>query len=200
MHGFRIFVLVIFYFFIYFSCPVGQRRLGATQCIDENECEDPGICQNGGTCINLSDFRHFRCICPNSWSGAHCEELAAPAVVLAGGKDFIIVFVFCVLSLLSKYDRVCEFNLILVEIIYWQFSRWGVKGRWLMIQSFMETKKWGVRKKRIKIFQNCMHIKIWYLNKFIILFLAFIQEFQIFFYFVKASNSLGLTYYDEWRE
>jgi len=101
-------VTQFFYFFIFLllfiiSCPEGQRRLGATQCIDADECEHPDLCLNGGTCINLSDQNHFRCACPASWEGRYCEAPAPPAVVLVGGKDFIIVFVFCVISLLSKY-------------------------------------------------------------------------------------------------
>lgn len=120
------FIYVDFFYFLYlvnfvlfrffFSCPEGQRRLGATQCIDEDECEYPDICLNGGTCINLSDRNHFRCACPPSWDGRYCEQPAPPAVVLVGGKDFIIVFVFCVISLLSKYlSHFCRFLVFITE-------------------------------------------------------------------------------------
>ena len=90
-------------FCIMFSCPVGQRRLGASQCINEDECEHPGLCQNGATCINLSDRRHFQCKCTPQWTGHYCTEPAPAGAILLGGKDFIIVFVFCVASLLSKF-------------------------------------------------------------------------------------------------
>lgn len=97
------FVNSTFYsFYFTFSCPVGQRRLGATRCIDQDECEDPTLCSNGATCINLSSASRFRCICQAGWTGRYCDEGAA---VLMGGKDFIIVFVFCILSLLSKYSH-----------------------------------------------------------------------------------------------
>ncbi len=87
-------------FYLLSSCPVGTRRLGSTRCIDQDECEDPTLCANGASCINLSDSRRFRCLCSPGWTGRYCDEGAA---VLLGGKDFIIVFVFCIASLLSKY-------------------------------------------------------------------------------------------------
>ena len=84
------------------SCPAGQRRLGATQCIDEDECEYPGLCHNGGTCLNLSDKRHFSCLCPPLWRGERCTEPAPEGAILVGGRDFIIIFVLCAASLLGK--------------------------------------------------------------------------------------------------
>ena len=85
-----------------FSCPEGQRRLGATKCIDEDECEYPGLCHNGGTCINLSDNNLFRCLCPSGWAGRYCTDPAPQGAILVGGTDFIIVFVLCAASLLGK--------------------------------------------------------------------------------------------------
>ena len=82
---------------------MGQRRLGATQCIDKDECEKPGLCENGATCINLSDSRHFRCSCAPGWVGKFCREPAPAGNILYGGRDFIIVFVFCILSLLGNF-------------------------------------------------------------------------------------------------
>ena len=93
--------------FLLFSCPEGQRRLGATQCIDENECEYPGLCQNGAECINLSDSHHFRCDCTSGWTGRYCQEPSPAGAILVGGKDFIIVFVFCILSLAGKSFSFC---------------------------------------------------------------------------------------------
>ena len=87
------------------SCPAGQRRLGATQCIDEDECEYPGLCHNGGTCLNLSDQRHFSCICPPLWRGDRCTEPAPEGAILVGGRDFIIIFVLCAASLLGKHQH-----------------------------------------------------------------------------------------------
>ena len=112
----------ILFFYFTFSCPVGQRRLGATRCIDQDECEDPTLCSNGATCINLSSASRFRCICQAGWTGRYCDEGAA---VLMGGKDFIIVFVFCILSLLSKYSHfilVCTFIIhVHLKFIHFQF-------------------------------------------------------------------------------
>ena len=82
---------------------MGKRRLGATQCIDKDECEKPGLCENGATCINLSDSRHFRCSCAPGWAGKFCREPAPAGNILYGGRDFIIVFVFCILSLLGNF-------------------------------------------------------------------------------------------------
>lgn len=81
---------------------MGKRRLGATKCIDEDECEHPGLCENGATCINHSDNRHFHCQCAPGWSGEFCREPAPLGNILVGGRDFIIVFVFCMLILLGK--------------------------------------------------------------------------------------------------
>ena len=92
------------------SCPVGKRRLGATQCIDKDECEKPGLCENGATCVNLSDNRHFQCLCAPGWAGTFCREPAPVGNVLYGGRDFIIVFVFCILSLLGNFFVVSVFT------------------------------------------------------------------------------------------
>lgn len=99
------------------SCPAGQRRLGATQCIDEDECEYPGLCKNGGKCVNLSDRRQFRCECGSLWAGRYCTEPAPKGAILVGGKDFIIVFVFCLLSLLGKYLLHCLLSCTLLSFV-----------------------------------------------------------------------------------
>ena len=91
-------------FFLIFSCPVGQRRLGATQCINEDECQNPNLCQNGGRCVDLDDSRHYRCECAYAWRGRHCEEPAPPAVLVLANQDFIILFIFCLIGLcISKF-------------------------------------------------------------------------------------------------
>ena len=122
---FVIFFLRYFSFYIVFSCPEGQRRLGATQCIDEDECEYPGLCQNGAECINLSDSHHFRCVCTSGWTGRYCQEPAPEGAILVGGKDFIIVFVFCILSLIGKrivFCFSCFVRSFLLCIFYLSFS------------------------------------------------------------------------------
>ena len=108
----------LLYFVFISSCPEGQRRLGATRCIDEDECEHPGLCQNGGTCINLSDRNHFRCICSSYWTGKHCTEPAPAGAVLVGGRDFIIVFVLCAASLLGELfgEELCVLLIILFDV------------------------------------------------------------------------------------
>ena len=52
----KMFVFIFIYFlFCLFSCPVGQRRLGATQCVDANECLDPTLCKERISSLG----RHF---------------------------------------------------------------------------------------------------------------------------------------------
>ena len=104
----------IFSFVCISSCPEGQRRLGATKCIDEDECAQPGLCQHGGTCLNLSQGGHFRCVCPPRWAGPYCADPQPEGAILVGGRDFIIVFVLCAASLLGKFSLV----LVLCPTVY----------------------------------------------------------------------------------
>ena len=50
----------------------------------------------------MSDSHHFQCKCTSGWTGRYCQEPAPEGAILVGGKDFIIVFVFCILSLIGK--------------------------------------------------------------------------------------------------
>ena len=63
----------------------------------------PTCVKNGGTCVNLRDSSHFRCSCTYEWQGRDCSDPVPRPAILVGGIDFILVFVFCIVSLLGKY-------------------------------------------------------------------------------------------------
>ena len=38
---------------------------------DVYECQEKGICLNNGTCVDTAGS--YYCLCPNGWTGDHCE-------------------------------------------------------------------------------------------------------------------------------
>ena len=102
------FVLFTFYF-VYFSfrCPAGQIRVSPdrAECVYDADCFGVNTCLNGGTCVKeyLYSGRQSFCHCPLNFEGPRCEISTDQTVYLSGGKDFVIIIIFALATLLSKF-------------------------------------------------------------------------------------------------
>ena len=71
-------------------------------------------CLNGGTCISENGFTgptfsgpgistRTLCLCPPFYEGARCEIVTDKNITLTGSRDFVIIIIFAIASLLSKF-------------------------------------------------------------------------------------------------
>ena len=112
--NFMIIIIFIYFFcsifcFISFHirCPAGQIRVSPdrAECVYDTDCFGVNKCLNGGTCVSKTPFATSTstCICPPFFDGARCEIVTDAKYVITGGKDFVIIIIFSLAILLSKF-------------------------------------------------------------------------------------------------
>lgn len=101
------FTFFILFLLILFRCPAGQIRVSPdrAECVYDADCFGVNTCLNGGTCIKeyLYSGRPSFCLCPINYEGPRCEISTDQTVYLSGGKDFVIIIIFALATLLSKF-------------------------------------------------------------------------------------------------
>ena len=127
-----IFCLFFSFLSFFFRCPLGQIRASPerAECVFDSDCFGVNQCLNGGTCISESDFRFATsgsgrsisggrsltsgtfhgsrsrsrtfCRCPASFEGQRCETVKGP-ITLNANRDFVIIIIFAIATLLSKF-------------------------------------------------------------------------------------------------
>ena len=99
----------IFVCFCLHRCPVGQIRLSPdrSECVFDSDCFGVNTCLNGGTCIAAHPYSIYAtessCLCPPFYEGLRCEIITDQNYVITGGKDFVIIIIFALAILLSKF-------------------------------------------------------------------------------------------------
>lgn len=71
-------------------------------CINENECMWLP-CINGGICKDFEPPLRYKCLCPDDYTGIHCELELARSGAIMPSRDFILAVIVCLLLLLGKY-------------------------------------------------------------------------------------------------
>ena len=93
--------------FFHIRCPAGQIRVSPdrAECVYDTDCFGVNKCLNGGTCVSKTPFATSTstCICPPFFDGARCEIVTDAKYVITGGKDFVIIIIFSLAILLSKF-------------------------------------------------------------------------------------------------
>ena len=101
-------------FLCFYRCPDGQVRASPerAECVYDSDCFGVNQCLNGGTCISENGFSgsgysisgRTLCLCPPFFEGARCEIATdGRTVILTGSRDFIIIIIFAIATLLSKF-------------------------------------------------------------------------------------------------
>lgn len=86
-----------------FRCPSGYYRAGPTDCILYGDCFWTNKCLNGGTCVRSAKNMNASCVCPPSYEGALCDRTRTDRTFLVvGNRDFIIIIIIAIMTLLSK--------------------------------------------------------------------------------------------------
>ena len=105
-HFFNFLFYFLFYFF-HIRCPAGQIRVSPdrAECVYDTDCFGVNKCLNGGTCVSKTPFAASTstCLCPPFFDGARCEIVTDAKYVITGGKDFVIIIIFSLAILLSKF-------------------------------------------------------------------------------------------------
>ena len=92
--------------FVLFSCPPGHYRAGPSDCARHDDCFWSNVCLNGGTCVRTPETLSAECRCPAGFTGPLCERAATELpFTLAGDRNFIIIIILAIMSLLSKSLR-----------------------------------------------------------------------------------------------
>ena len=125
-----VYIFVCFIYFIFpFRCPVGQIRVSPdrAECVYDADCFGVNTCLNGGTCIKeyLYSGRPSFCHCPLNFEGPRCEISTDQTIYLSGGKDFVIIIIFALAILLSKFGLFCLvyiFSVLSILSVFVQFS------------------------------------------------------------------------------
>ena len=106
------FVYLFFVYFCFVRCPAGQIQNGhdspnRAECVYDTDCFGVNKCLNGGTCVASKTpwvtTRSSTCMCPPFFDGVRCEIVTDATYVLSGGKDFVIIIIFALAILLSKF-------------------------------------------------------------------------------------------------
>ena len=92
-----------------FSCPPGHYRAGPTDCIRYGDCFWTNQCLNGGTCQRSTVTMNATCICPPFFEGALCDIATDRTFLIVGNRDFIIVIIIAIMTLLSKFFSLISF-------------------------------------------------------------------------------------------
>ena len=86
-----------------FRCPPGHYRAGPTDCIRYGDCFWTNQCLNGGTCKRSAVTMNATCICPPFFEGALCDIATDRTFLIVGNRDFIIIIIIAIMTLLSKF-------------------------------------------------------------------------------------------------
>ena len=110
------FVYYFWFHFCFVRCPAGQIQNGhdspnRAECVYDTDCFGVNKCLNGGTCVASKTpwvtTRSSTCMCPPFFDGVRCEIVTDATYVLSGGKDFVIIIIFALAILLSKFCLFC---------------------------------------------------------------------------------------------
>ena len=98
-----------------FSCPPGHYRAGPTDCIRYGDCFWTNQCLNGGTCQRSTITMNATCICPPFFEGALCDIATDRTFLIVGNRDFIIIIIIAIMSLLSKFPYFVLFVFVFLK-------------------------------------------------------------------------------------
>ena len=113
-----VFLFSLTFFFRSFFCRCPEGTIRATperaECVFDSDCFGVNQCLNGGTCISENGFTgptfsgpgisaRTLCLCPPFYEGARCEIVTDKNITLTGSRDFVIIIIFAIASLLSKF-------------------------------------------------------------------------------------------------
>ena len=100
-----VFIYVMTFIFVckMIRCPSGYYRAGPTDCILYGDCFWTNKCLNGGTCVRSTETMNASCVCPPSYEGALCDIRTNRTFLVVGNRDFIIIIIIAIMTLLSKF-------------------------------------------------------------------------------------------------
>lgn len=85
-----------------FRCAQGYKPRDNT-CINDNECMWLP-CINGGICKDHEPPLRYVCLCPEDYTGIHCELELARSGAIKPSRDFILAVIVCLTLLLGKFE------------------------------------------------------------------------------------------------
>ena len=103
-------------------CPSGYYRAGPTDCILYGDCFWTNKCLNGGTCVRSTETMNASCVCPPSYEGALCDIRTNRTFLVVGNRDFIIIIIIAIMTLLSKFQLLFSITLFYFILLYCSLS------------------------------------------------------------------------------
>lgn len=63
-------------------------------------------CQNGGRCRDHNPPKKYECLCPNGFTGVHCEMELLASGVMTPSRDFFLALLVCLGCLIREFTLI----------------------------------------------------------------------------------------------
>ena len=96
------------------KCDCTSQYFGLNCEYERNPCQYVK-CLNGGTCQRSTVTMNATCICPPFFEGALCDIATDRTFLIVGNRDFIIVIIIAIMTLLSKFSSLIFFFILYLD-------------------------------------------------------------------------------------